>query len=144
MSPIAANRQHAIVVGGSLGGLLTARVLSKHFDSVTIVEKDRVRQVPDSRPGQPQTQHLHGLLAMGLKIMTDYFPDLPAELVANGASINDFATSMCWHLDGGYRAQFKIGFPSTTMSRGLLEHLIRDRVLAIPNLTANCDRMNHK
>ena len=135
MSPIAANRQHAIVMGGSLGGLLTARVLSKHFDRVTIVEKDRVSQVPESRPGQPQTQHLHGLLGMGLKIMTDYFPDLPLALVANGASINDFAMSMRWHLYGGYRSQFKIGFPSTTMSRGLLEHLIRERVLAIPNLT---------
>ena len=135
MSPITANRQHAIVMGGSLGGLLTARVLSKHFDRVTIVEKDRVNRVPESRPGQPQTQHLHGLLAMGLKIMTDYFPDLPSELLANGASINDFAMSMRWHLYGGYRSQFEIGFPSTTMSRGLLEHLVRERVLAIPNLT---------
>jgi 2-polyprenyl-6-methoxyphenol hydroxylase-like FAD-dependent oxidoreductase len=134
MFPIAANRQHAIVMGGSLGGLLTARVLSKHFDTVTIVEKDRVERTPETRPGQPQTQHLHGLLAKGLKIMTDYFPDLPAALVANGASINDFATSMRWHLYGGYRAQFKIGFPSTTMSRGLLEHLIRERVLGIANL----------
>ena len=36
------NRQHAIVIGGSLGGLLTARVLSKHFDRVTIIEKDKL------------------------------------------------------------------------------------------------------
>jgi 2-polyprenyl-6-methoxyphenol hydroxylase-like FAD-dependent oxidoreductase len=134
MSSNSTNRQHAIVIGGSLAGLLTARVLSKYFDRVTIIEKDRVNHQPESRPGQPQTQHLHGLLARGLQVMTDYFPDLPEALVANGAMMNDFAKSMRWYIYGGYRSQFKIGFPVTTMSRGLLEHLIRDRVLALPNI----------
>jgi 2-polyprenyl-6-methoxyphenol hydroxylase-like FAD-dependent oxidoreductase len=134
MSPNSTNRQHAIVMGGSLAGLLTARVLSKHFERVTIVEKDRVNDRPESRSGQPQTQHLHGLLATGLHVMTEYFPDLPAALVENGAVINDFAESMCWYIYGGYRSQFKIGFPVTTMSRELLEYLIRVRVLSLPNI----------
>jgi 2-polyprenyl-6-methoxyphenol hydroxylase-like FAD-dependent oxidoreductase len=128
------NRQHAIVIGGSLGGLLTARVLSKHFDRVTIVEKDRVDLRPESRPGQPQTRHLHALLATGLNVMSDYFPDLPQALVAHGAIVNDFAESMRWYSYGGYRAQFKIGFNITTMSRVLLEHLVRERVLALPQI----------
>jgi 2-polyprenyl-6-methoxyphenol hydroxylase-like FAD-dependent oxidoreductase len=134
MSPNSTNRQHAIVMGGSLAGLLAARVLSKHFERVTIIEKDRVNHQPGSRPGQPQTQHLHALLATGLQVMIDYFPDLPEALVANGAMMNDFARSMRWYIYGGYRSQFEIGFPVTTMSRGLLEHLIRDRVLALPNI----------
>jgi 2-polyprenyl-6-methoxyphenol hydroxylase-like FAD-dependent oxidoreductase len=134
MSRNETNRQHAIVMGGSLAGLLTARVLSKHFERVTIIEKDRVNDRPESRPGQPQTQHLHGLLAKGLQIMTDYFPDLPAALVEHGAIINDFGESMRWYIYGGYRSQFKVGFPIATMSRGLLEYLIRDRVLALPNI----------
>jgi 2-polyprenyl-6-methoxyphenol hydroxylase-like FAD-dependent oxidoreductase len=134
MSPNSTNRRHAIVMGGSLAGLLAARVLSKHFERVTIIEKDRVNHQPESRPGQPQTQHLHALLAMGLQVMTDYFPDLPEALVANGAMMNDFAQSMRWYIYGGYRSQFDIGFPVTTMSRGLLEHLICDRVLALPNI----------
>jgi 2-polyprenyl-6-methoxyphenol hydroxylase-like FAD-dependent oxidoreductase len=135
MSPNSTNRQHAIVMGGSLAGLLTARVLSNHFDRVTIIEKDRVNHHPESRPGQPQTQHLHGLLATGLQVMTDYFPDLPEALVENGAMMSDFAESMRWYIYGGYRSQFKVGFPITTMSRELLEHLIRDRVLALPNIS---------
>ncbi len=134
MSPNSTNRQHAIVLGGSLAGLLTARVLSKYFERVTIVEKDRVDDGSKSRPGQPQTQHLHCLLAKGLEVMTDYFPDLPQALVENGAVINDFAASMRWYIHGGYRAQFKIGFPAITMSRVLLESLIRERVLALPNI----------
>jgi 2-polyprenyl-6-methoxyphenol hydroxylase-like FAD-dependent oxidoreductase len=134
MSPNETNRQHAIVMGGSLAGLLTARVLSKHFDRVTIIEKDRVNHHPESRPGQAQTQHLHGLLATGLQVMTEYFPDLPAALVEHGAVMNDFAKSMCWYIYGGYRSQFEIGFPATTMSRELLEHLVRVRVLGLPNI----------
>jgi 2-polyprenyl-6-methoxyphenol hydroxylase-like FAD-dependent oxidoreductase len=128
------NRQHAIVIGGSMGGLLTARVLSKHFDRVTIVEKDRVELRPESRPGQPQTRHLHALLATGLNVMTDYFPDLPQALVNHGAIVNDFTDSMRWYSYGGYRVQFKIGFNMTTMSRVLLEHLVRERVLALPQI----------
>ncbi len=135
MPKVATNhRQHAIVIGGSLGGLLTARVLSKHFDRVTIIEKDRVELRPESRPGQPQTRHLHALLAQGLNVMTDYFPDLPQALVARGAIVNDFTDSMRWYSYGGYRAQFKIGFNITTMSRVLLEHLVREWVLALPQI----------
>ena len=59
-------RKHAIVIGASLGGLLTARVLSNHFEQVTILEKDTVHREPESRKGQPHTKHLHGLLPMGL------------------------------------------------------------------------------
>jgi len=32
--------QHAVVIGGSLAGLMTARVLSDHFDAVTVLERD--------------------------------------------------------------------------------------------------------
>ena len=36
-----ATADHAIVIGGSMAGLLTARVLSDHFARVTIVERDK-------------------------------------------------------------------------------------------------------
>lgn len=32
---------HAIVIGGSTAGLLAGRVLTNHFERVTIVERDR-------------------------------------------------------------------------------------------------------
>jgi phytoene dehydrogenase-like protein len=33
--------QDAVVVGGSLAGLMTARVLADYFDSVTVLERGR-------------------------------------------------------------------------------------------------------
>lgn len=72
----------AVVLGASMAGLLTARVLSEHFDRVTIIERDPVAEGPVSRKGQPQTRHLHGLLASGMHILSGYFPDLPDTLAA--------------------------------------------------------------
>ena len=133
--------KQAVVIGGSIAGLMTARVLSDHFAQVTILERDAVSLThPEARKGQPQARHLHGLLASGREVMTHYFPDLPQALVDNGAVVGDFGETMHWYMLGGYRKNFTMAVPSTTMSRPLLEHLIRVRVLALPNVTLrdNC------
>ncbi|MES0490777.1 MAG: hypothetical protein ABUK01_12335 [Leptospirales bacterium] len=41
--------KHAIVIGGSIGGFLAARVLSEHFEKVTILEKDNFPDQPEPR-----------------------------------------------------------------------------------------------
>ncbi len=130
----------ALVLGASMAGLLTARVLSKHFDRVTIVERDPVNDRPEARKGQPQTRHLHGLLASGLDIMTHYYPDLPDALAAGGALVTDMTEHMRWYTYGGYRQRFSMGRRAALMSRPFLEHLIRQRTLALPNVTLvdNC------
>ena len=134
MNNNSSSRQQAIVLGASLGGLMTARVLSNHFEKVLIIEKDVVNRLPESRKGQPQTRHLHGLLPAGFNIMKNYFPDLPQALTESGANLVDFAETMVWNTYGGYRKQFHMDLTGVTMSRPLLEHLIRERVLALPNV----------
>ena len=128
-------RTHAIVVGASLGGLMTARALSTHFQQVTIVERDTVNRQPESRHSQPQTQHLHGLLPGGFQAMMNYFPDLKQALADAGANVIDFTKEMIWYTHGGYRKSFAMDLPAVTMSRPLLEYLVRERVLALPNVT---------
>ncbi len=128
-------RSHALVLGASMGGLITARVLSNHFDQVTILERDSVTVEPQSRKGQPQTRHLHGLLVSGLNTLTHYFPDLPDALRENGAVVADMAENMHWHTYGGFRQRFTFGASAALMSRPLLEALVRQRTLAVPNIT---------
>ncbi len=132
---------HAIVVGGSMAGLLAARVLSEHFAGVTILERDAVSDIPESRKGQPQTRHLHALLAQGLNVMAHYFPDLIEGLRQEGAIITDMSKGMRWFTHGGYRLQVQSGLYGALMSRPLLEWQIRRRVLALPNvrLIDQCD-----
>jgi 2-polyprenyl-6-methoxyphenol hydroxylase-like FAD-dependent oxidoreductase len=133
-------KREVLVIGGSLGGLLAARVLSDHFDRVTILERDPVHDYPESRKGQPQTRHLHGLLAHGFQIISHYFPDLPQALADGGALVGDMAEMMQWYTHGGYRCRFHMGLDGATMSRPFLEHLVRQRVLALPNVSLldNC------
>ena len=44
--PVSSGDRHAVVVGGSIGGMLAARVLADHFDRVTVIERD---QLPDGQ-----------------------------------------------------------------------------------------------
>ena len=122
---------HAIVIGGSMAGMLTARVLSEHFERVTILERDLVHDAPEARRGQPQTRHLHGLLASGLGVLTGFFPGLEDDLVAGGAMIGDFAERFRWYSFGGYRVRTKVGLSGTYVSRPFLEWQVRRRVLAL-------------
>jgi 2-polyprenyl-6-methoxyphenol hydroxylase-like FAD-dependent oxidoreductase len=126
---------HAIVLGASMAGLLTARVLSEYVDQVTIVERDPVHSHPESRRGQPQTRHLHGLLANGLQLLTRYYPDLPEALRAGGAIVDDMGATMNWYCFGGYRLRTPVGIEAALMSRPFLEQLVRARTLALPNVT---------
>jgi glycine/D-amino acid oxidase-like deaminating enzyme len=44
---------HAVVIGGSLAGMLAARVLSDHFERVTVIERDALPDEPTPRKGVP-------------------------------------------------------------------------------------------
>src|SRR5262249_38111630 len=72
-------RRHAVVVGGSLAGMLAARVLSDHFDRVTLLERDRFPETPAARKGLPQGRHAHGLLERGRRVLERLLPGLTGE-----------------------------------------------------------------
>ena len=57
------DRKHAIVLGGSMAGLLAARILSDHFGQVSLIERDTLPALAEQRRGVPQGRHTHGLLA---------------------------------------------------------------------------------
>ena len=50
--------RHAVVLGGSVVGLLAARVLSDQFEHVTLIERDELADRPEPRKGVPQGNHL--------------------------------------------------------------------------------------
>ena len=67
---------HAVVIGGSFAGLTTARVLSDHFDRVTIVERDEFPSEWAPRKGVPQSPHVHGILKLGRETLRISCPGL--------------------------------------------------------------------
>ncbi len=68
--------RHALVIGGGMAGLLAARVLPNHFDSVTLVERNCFSEQPMSRQGVPQANHVHVLLTQGQQILEQLLPGL--------------------------------------------------------------------
>jgi 2-polyprenyl-6-methoxyphenol hydroxylase-like FAD-dependent oxidoreductase len=128
--------QHAIVLGASMAGLLTARVLSDHFERVTLLERDRLPDDGSSRKGVPQGRHAHAVLASGLAAMEQLFPGLTAGLVAGGAMPGDIGRDVRWYQFGGYKLRADVGLPGVILTRPFLEAHIRQRVLRLLNVTA--------
>ena len=57
---------HAVVIGGSIAGLISARVLSDYFDKVTVLERDQRRPSGNSQvrsTGQPISRAVAGWTA---------------------------------------------------------------------------------
>ena len=126
--------QRAIVIGSSLAGLWTARVLADHFGQVTVLERDHLPTEAASRPGVPQDQHVHVLLERGFQIMTDLFPGIEAELAAAGANRIDLTRHSRGKLRGEWLPTFESGIITYACSRILLESILRRRVMALPNV----------
>jgi 2-polyprenyl-6-methoxyphenol hydroxylase-like FAD-dependent oxidoreductase len=131
----------AIVIGASMGGLLAARVLSEHFEQVTLLERDTFPAAGENRKGVPQGRHAHAVLARGLQIMEGYFPGLIDRLVSLGADYGDVSEKARWFHEGGCHQSTHSGVNAINVSRPLLEAEVRARVLALPNVQAmeGCD-----
>ena len=72
--------QQAVVIAGSLAGLMTARVLADFFDTVTILERDHIDDRPALHQSVPQGSHVHGLLLGGQQVMASLYPDFLKKL----------------------------------------------------------------
>ena len=69
-------KKNAVIIGGSIAGLVIGRVLADHFEQVTIIERDGLDGNQEHRPGVPQSRHLHALLMRGLEALQQLFPGL--------------------------------------------------------------------
>ncbi|WP_370942245.1 FAD-dependent oxidoreductase [Amycolatopsis sp. cg5] len=125
--------EHAVVVGGSVSGLLAARVLSDHFEHVTVVERDTGDGV-NARRGVPQGAHPHTLLFKTSMLLEGLFPGLGNELVEAGALRVGWLTQCRMNFHGHKLHQSDIGLTSLCATRPFIEHVIRGRVAAIGNV----------
>jgi len=89
--------RRAVVLGGSLAGLLTARVLADHLDEVVVVDRDDLAGELDMpRRGVPQARHTHGLLVGGAEAIERLLPGFTSSLIARGACQSDLLTRSRW------------------------------------------------
>ncbi|WP_051407307.1 NAD(P)/FAD-dependent oxidoreductase [Nocardia sp. CNY236] len=127
-------RDHAVVVGAGLAGLLTARILSHHFTDVVVVDRDRLPGQAQPRQGVAQSRHAHGLVARGQEIFETLFPGISGQLRQRGVVPGDFNSDIDWYFGGHLLAPGKSGLTSIPATRPTLEFEVRRRVTDLPNV----------
>ena len=130
-----AQGRRAVVLGGSLAGLLTARVLSDHFDEVTLIERDAYKETAEVRRGIPQANHVHGLLLRGRQVLEDLFPGLQDEMMAAGVPLVDMAKEVAWYTRAGWGVRFPSEMKVLAFTRPVLDLHVRRRLTQIPGVT---------
>ena len=129
----------AVVVGGSISGLLSAHVLAPYCRSVRIVDRDdlgappRVDAIPDRasmmwRRGVPQVCQPHQLTAGGAKALDTLLPGFHDEVVSLGGVDLDLAKDVYYFDHEGLYPSFDSHLRGLGVSRPFLEQCIRDRV----------------
>jgi 2-polyprenyl-6-methoxyphenol hydroxylase-like FAD-dependent oxidoreductase len=131
----------AVVCGAGIGGLLAARVLSDFYETVTVVERDKLPDAADQRRGVPQGRHFHVLWSRGAQELARLFPGIHDDLVVAGAEVCDDGdlSRVSIRLAGHELSRVgKFSDPSAVrlhlLSRPLLESHVRQRVTAIDNV----------
>lgn len=124
----------AVVLGGSMSGILAARVLAESYAEVLIVDRDKVLGVSGPRRSTPHTIHAHALHARGHLILEELFPGLTDGLVAAGIPTCDLA-EMHWYLNARRLRAARTGLLSVMAPRPMLEEHIRARAAALANVT---------
>lgn len=126
--------RHAVVIGGSIGGMFAARALADHYDEVTLVERDHFPPGSENRPGVPQGRHLHFLLKRGLMVVDKLFPGVREDLLAGGSHQVDQGTDFRVLYRTGWSPKVKTGLEIITFTRPFLESTIRRHLSANPKI----------
>jgi len=123
----------AVVLGGSIAGLLAARVLTGYADEVRIVEPDVLEDGPQIRRGAPHSSQAHSLLGLGRATIEQLLPGIVRSMVHEGGQLLRGSHGAQWFLDGVPKTPIG-GGSIVSVSRPFLEWQIRRRVLALPGI----------
>lgn len=134
--------EHAVVLGAGIAGLLAARVLSEFYDSVSVVERDRLPDHPCHRRGIPQGRHAHNFHSRGLQVLDELFPGMLEDLSRAGAVVvDDGDLSRFYVRFGRYELKHSGTFTDPDAlalhmtTRPFMEFHLRRRVKGLPNVT---------
>jgi 2-polyprenyl-6-methoxyphenol hydroxylase-like FAD-dependent oxidoreductase len=124
--------ERALVLGGSIAGLLAAAALSPHVETVTLVEREDL--LDPHRRGVPQGTQVHALLGAGQRAMAALLPGIVDDLVAAGGTLVDSPHQVAIFGAQGWAGRVPSEAEVVFMRRPVLEGVVRRRVLALPNV----------
>lgn len=126
----------AIVIGASISGLVNAKVLSKHFDKVIVLEKDKLNQnfLPEHRKGLPQAHHQHILLMKGRQLFEKIFPGFDDELAQMGSPELSYSNDVALYVGHGKLPRFPSNLKVRPSRRIWIDSLVRKRIAFLSNV----------
>ena len=122
------HQSRAVVIGGSMAGLLAARVLADFYDEVIVLERDDLSDENAHRRGVPHGRHAHALLAGGQQVLEKLFPGISDELIDAGALPADPLNDGTWFFEGAPLLKTPSELTGVLASRPFLESTVRRRV----------------
>ncbi|CDO29423.1 NAD(P)/FAD-dependent oxidoreductase [Mycolicibacterium porcinum] len=134
--------EHSVVLGAGIAGLLAAAALADAGHDVTVIERDHLPDNPSQRRCVPQGPHLHSLLSRGWQTIEELVPGLIEDLItAGGHVLDDAHLGARMHIQNGpyaFNRTEPVADPAALanylVTRPLLEHALRLRVMALPNV----------
>jgi pimeloyl-ACP methyl ester carboxylesterase/2-polyprenyl-6-methoxyphenol hydroxylase-like FAD-dependent oxidoreductase len=135
--------EHAVVIGGSIGGLLAARALTEAYERVTVVDRDALPTGLQGRKAVPQGRHAHALLPHGQACLDALLPGFSAELAAAGAPTCAALEEMRFVIGGHELARASMGAGVILAGRPFVEGHVRRRIRELPQVTLidGCDAL---
>ncbi|SFS88760.1 FAD-dependent oxidoreductase [Marininema halotolerans] len=122
----------AVIIGGGIAGLYTAKVLSEFYREVLLIDKDKFPNNPAHRKGTPQAFHPHRFTQRG-KVITDrLFPGFEKDLLAQGG-LSSLHRKM-HHMNPYGSMEAKFPRDDVKFSRAVLEWVIREHVKTLSNV----------
>ncbi|MFJ3222085.1 FAD-dependent monooxygenase [Streptomyces sp. NPDC086783] len=127
--------RRAVIIGGSLAGMLAAAALHAHVDETWIVEADELPHGAKPRRGLPQADHVHLMWSGGANAAETVLPGIIDNWLLAGARRIPIPTGMVglstqgWFRRWGRETHFLIA-----CSRDLLDSVVRDQVLSLPGV----------
>ena len=132
-------RGTAVVIGGSIGGIAAAKVLTESFERVIVLEKDGPHTRREGRPGAAQGWHLHHLLTAGQIELERIFPGIVDDMVREGAFKVDMAAQYRIRLGGSWKKPGTSDIQIVCAGRPLLEWCVRRRLDDQPRVSFRYD-----
>ena len=126
--------KHVVVIGGGIGGMCVARVLSDHFERVTLIERDELPEGAAHRKGVPQSRHPHALLDRGRRELSALFPGFEDSMRERGGLDLDAALELAVLNPEGWGKRRHTGHLMLLGSRLLIESVVRDRIKGNPRI----------
>lgn len=126
---------HAVVLGASMAGTLAAHALSRHVETVIVVERDTLPEEPVHRRGVPQGRHAHLLWSNGARLIEDLLPGTTDLLLAAGARRLGFPEDLVTLTGQGWQHRFPATQFALLASRPLLDLTVRQQAFAPENIT---------